>query len=228
MTFLKTLLDSIILFLNMTLHKMSGGKEFLIDKAYKARETQATYIYAPQKPKVLWLGDSRQMEFEAEINGKPGHANGSVAGSKLREGLLYGAELAKIVKPKIILEDFAGNDFLAGRHLDDIIADKKKLREQLKKVCANVYTFEIGYLSPQAASNPKIGARWVEINAAIKVYNTLMAIDLGDEFIRLNDLLGEGVMRPEYDLDGVHWNPTAWTTVVWPRAQEAMKRAGIA
>lgn len=216
---MKALLDKFILWYNRWKFKHNPTKRpGIIDDLYNIRVTQA-YAYAGKGIKALFSGDSRLHEAEPVLNTIPGWLDLAVSGSKCDpDGLKYGALLTGIVRPRATVIDWCGNDFLQGGDVDTVLSNHLEIRKQIAQKCGVVLSME---LCPLGGDNP--------INVKIAQFNQKLAAAVGNDLIKLNDILAPGgSMLPQYDCgDHIHFSLAAFTDAIIPRTQALLALRGI-
>jgi len=120
------IIQKLISRLQRILHKWFPNKSPLANWLWKYREAQIiTDVLTLQGKALLVVGDSRFHQFEEQF-ADAGYTCRAVSGSKLDEWIERLLKWAIILKPKAIITDAGGNNFLSGEFLDDV-CDKKEL-----------------------------------------------------------------------------------------------------
>lgn len=168
----------------------------------------------------ITIGNSRLHEFEAQLDEIKDMRALPISGSTAHGWLGYWKEIVAPSRPKVIVEDLGGNDFLQGKDVETVFADQIKLYNALKATGAQVLVFEICYLGPKAFPG---------VNAKLAQYNEKLAAAIGDDFIKLNDILcSNGVMKNEYNIgDDVHHTILAYIDAYAPRLRAKLIAKGF-
>lgn len=219
-TFLQKLRTELQHFLYLHFHDFTKQHppKGLAGDMVKIRTVQA--IAAGQKD-VMVIGDSRLHEFEPLFNEIKNTISLPISGSTVAGWLQFWHEIVWPCRPKIIVCDADGNDFLQGRSVNDVLKDVllliKNMSEQMN---ARILYYETSLLG--AGAYPGVNYKLTEFNAKL-------AGTIGQDFIPVNDILSDGkFMLPKYDCgDHVHHSEAAYQDAYGPRLKEKLISLGM-
>ena len=212
--------------LKLTLHsnpskpKKRGGFSNLL---FDFRVAQA-YAVA-QTCEVAWLGNSRWMQFEPFVDKISGWFDAGVGGAKISDYLYWGPKILTALRtgPKtpIIFDDLGGNDFLNGSTVSEVLQAKTKLIAMYRSFGVRVICSEICLLNQKAA---QFFPNWKTINLNMEAFNNAMSVALGQDFVKVNDILApKGEMLDKYSIaDGIHHTSLANDDAYLPRFKEKL------
>lgn len=213
-------MKKLLLKLSAWLHSLHPHKRpGFIDLLFRFRLAQAAEFAG--KISVLWSGDSRFHGAEIAINAVKGWLCLAVSGSTANpDGLKYGASLTGLVRPYATVIDWAGNDFLQGAEVRDVLKAHLEVRARIAMQGGYVLSLELCPLG-LPATDP--------VNVKIAKFNYMLAAVIGKDLVRVNDILAPGgTMLQKYDSgDHIHWAPAAYVEAVFPRVAEALTARGI-
>lgn len=203
----------------------------IANDAFRARSLQSIVHAHNSNFNAALIGDSRFQEMDVLLSNYPKIVDYSVVGTKLLDWICnFRKVLDPIMKsqnaPEVIIEDLCGNDFLEGsRPTEEIIYLKLMLRRLLHEAYPNAKILTLELCPLGVAGLPQL----FKTNLRILPYNASIAPQIGENLIKINDILAPAnVMLDEFCLpDKIHWTESAWTSAVYPRIQGKCASLGI-
>ncbi len=136
------------------------------------------------------------------------------------------ADTVLAYRPRIVVDDSAGNDILGGAHAAALIPIKRATANEIRAAGAKVLFLDVAPVgAAYEAAHPGT-------NQIITEYNTMLRAAFPmDEVLPVADALSYGpytAMRPEYDSgDTIHHSPHAYLSVYVPFLQERLLQLGF-
>jgi len=194
--------------------------QWLIDLLFKFRLAQAAQDRGICG--VAFQGDSRIQQGQIILeNRNPKWKVYAVSGSKADpDGLRYSAAIIALSGAPVTIIDWAGNDFLQGADVQDVLTAHFAVRQRIAMQGGLVYSYEICPLG-LPANDP--------VNRKIERFNAALRAGAPGFVILLNDILAPGgTMLQKYDSgDHIHWSEAAFTDAVIPRTEAALAARGL-
>lgn len=125
-------------------------------------------------------------------------------------------------KPRVVIDDSAGNDLLQGASPEAVMSVKKAEWSSLRRAGCNVIFLDVCPIGP-ALEEHKPGTI-----ARIRRYNHLLALEYGESVLQVAPLLSDMAgMLPQFNAgDDVHHSILAYTNVYIPLMQERILQLG--
>ncbi len=201
---------------------------YKVSPAYKAlfKFYLAKVLLNLGKTRVLVTGDSRNMQFVAQVDAMTGWCNVATAGLKTEDDLKGMLEIVIASDAETIITDSRGNNVLAHQPIDEVLWLEEKWLRMLVATKKKILVQEVVPIAkaglahfPWTAEEIFLANQWINQNATIIGYTVVKLVDK-----MASCDCQSGVMKEEYkasETDPVHFNQFAWDDAIKPAFLQA-------